>query len=356
MAGCAVRMEAMTAEAADGLIGHERIFARCGDRRRQIQAGCRRVAGSDRPPQLLARALSLPASGAVRRPVADRAYLVLADELAGLVGQLAQERDLLLARIQSAPRASAGRGFLSRRRAAIVTGLPLDGAAYARGVVALADCADAAARRPVAVAAVWRHDPAAAATGRATGGHRLAGPRSARSGWCSCVATPCEHLLAVGPGGVTVTRMSPGTRRTGPPRRPRHERFLVDAAERPRLLATAMLGLMSSAGSAAAQSINVDLGQPGGSVSSQIVRLVLLVTVLSLAPSILVMVTSFTRIVIVLSFLRTAIGLQQTPPNSVLVGLALFLTVFVMSPTLGGRPIMTGSSRCWPRRSTRPRR
>ena len=48
----------------------------------------------------------------------------------------------------------------------------------------------------------------------------------------------------------------------------------------------------------------------------------MLVTVLSLAPSILVMVTSFTRIVIVLSFLRTAIGLQQTPPNSVLVGLA----------------------------------
>ena len=74
--------------------------------------------------------------------------------------------------------------------------------------------------------------------------------------------------------------------------------------------------------------------QRGGSVSSQIVRLVLLITVLSLAPSILVMVTSFTRIVIVLSFLRTAIGLQQTPPNAVLVGLALFLTVFIMAPTL----------------------
>ena len=60
----------------------------------------------------------------------------------------------------------------------------------------------------------------------------------------------------------------------------------------------------------------------------------LLITVLSLAPSILVMVTSFTRIVIVLSFLRTAIGLQQTPPNPVLIGLALFLTLFVMTPTL----------------------
>lgn len=84
---------------------------------------------------------------------------------------------------------------------------------------------------------------------------------------------------------------------------------------------------------ALAQSIQVDLGETGG-FTSQIVRLVLLLTVLSLAPSILVMVTSFTRIVIVLSFLRTAIGLQQTPPNAVLVSLALFLTGFVMMPTL----------------------
>ena len=88
------------------------------------------------------------------------------------------------------------------------------------------------------------------------------------------------------------------------------------------------------AGAAWAQSISVDLGQPAGTVSGQILRLVMLITVLSVAPSILVMVTSFTRIVIVLSFLRTAIGLQQTPPNSVLVGLALFLTLFVMTPTL----------------------
>ncbi|MFO1035619.1 MAG: flagellar type III secretion system pore protein FliP [Geminicoccaceae bacterium] len=84
--------------------------------------------------------------------------------------------------------------------------------------------------------------------------------------------------------------------------------------------------------SAFAQSLSLDLGQ-GGTVSGQIVRLVLLITVLSLAPSLLVMVTSFTRIVIVLSFLRTAIGLQQTPPNPVLMSLALFLTLFIMAPT-----------------------
>ncbi len=100
------------------------------------------------------------------------------------------------------------------------------------------------------------------------------------------------------------------------------------------ILAAAVAGWLAWTGDASAQSINLDLGQAGGSVSGQILRLVLLITVLSLAPSILVLATSFTRIVIVLSFLRTAIGLQQTPPNSVLVGLALFLTLFVMAPTM----------------------
>ena len=64
------------------------------------------------------------------------------------------------------------------------------------------------------------------------------------------------------------------------------------------------------------------------------VQLLLLLTVLSLAPAILIMMTSFTRIVIVLSFVRNAVGMQQVPPNQVLIGLALFLTLFSMSPTL----------------------
>ncbi len=64
-------------------------------------------------------------------------------------------------------------------------------------------------------------------------------------------------------------------------------------------------------------------------------ELVLLVTVLSLAPSILILMTSFTRIIIVLSLLRNAIGTQQTPPNQVLVGLALFITFFIMAPVIG---------------------
>jgi flagellar biosynthetic protein FliP len=84
---------------------------------------------------------------------------------------------------------------------------------------------------------------------------------------------------------------------------------------------------------ALAQSVTVDLGGEGGS-TARIVQLVLLMTVLSLAPAILVTVTSFTRIIVVLSFLRNALGIQQTPPNVVMVSLALFLTGFVMSPTL----------------------
>jgi flagellar biosynthetic protein FliP len=101
---------------------------------------------------------------------------------------------------------------------------------------------------------------------------------------------------------------------------------------------------------AAAQALSLDLGNgdEGGSVTGRIIQMIALLTVLSLAPSILVMVTSFTRIVIVLSFVRTAMGVQQTPPNQVLVSLALFLTFFVMMPTLeqsydqGIKPLIDG--------------
>ena len=76
---------------------------------------------------------------------------------------------------------------------------------------------------------------------------------------------------------------------------------------------------------ALAQSVTLDLGPAAGaSTTGRIVQLVLLMTVLTLSPSILIMMTSFTRIVVVLSFLRTALGTQQTPPNQVLISLALF--------------------------------
>jgi flagellar biosynthetic protein FliP len=88
-------------------------------------------------------------------------------------------------------------------------------------------------------------------------------------------------------------------------------------------------GLTASA--AFAQSISIDLGQ--GGITMRALQLVALITVLSLAPSILVMVTSFTRIVVVLSLLRTALGTQSAPPNAVIISLSLFLTAFVMAPT-----------------------
>ena len=85
---------------------------------------------------------------------------------------------------------------------------------------------------------------------------------------------------------------------------------------------------------AAAQGISIDFGdEASGTVTGRVVQLIVILTVLSLAPSILIMMTSFTRIVVVLSFLRTAIGIQQTPPNTVMISLALFLTFFIMAPT-----------------------
>lgn len=79
--------------------------------------------------------------------------------------------------------------------------------------------------------------------------------------------------------------------------------------------------------------LQLDTSSDSGSMSGTI-QMLLVLTILSLAPSILIMMTSFTRIIIVLHFVRTALGTQSAPPNQVLIGLALFLTMFVMSPTL----------------------
>ena len=84
---------------------------------------------------------------------------------------------------------------------------------------------------------------------------------------------------------------------------------------------------------ALAQAVNIDLGN-GAGLTDRVIQLVGLITVLSLAPSIVIMTTSFVRIIVVLSLLRQALGLQQTPPNSVLISLTLFLTAIVMGPTL----------------------
>ncbi|MDH5641288.1 MAG: flagellar type III secretion system pore protein FliP [Nitrospira sp.] len=83
---------------------------------------------------------------------------------------------------------------------------------------------------------------------------------------------------------------------------------------------------------AAGPSVTIDLGSDGAKHTAVIVQILILLTVLSLAPALFIMVTSFTRIVIVLSFLRQALGAQAVPPNQVLLSLALFLTMFIMAP------------------------
>lgn len=101
---------------------------------------------------------------------------------------------------------------------------------------------------------------------------------------------------------------------------------------------------------AAAQSVSFNMA-PGGpqSLTTNVVTLIGLTSVLALAPGILVMSTAFTRLVVVLSLLRTALGLQQTPPNTVIISLALFLTGFIMAPAFENayhnalQPLMDGS-------------
>ena len=98
-------------------------------------------------------------------------------------------------------------------------------------------------------------------------------------------------------------------------------------------IVAALIAFVLSVEPAAAQQMTLDLGQGGAGMTERLVQIVALVTILSVAPSILIMVTSFVRIVVVLSLLRTAIGIQQSPPNSVIISLALFLTAFIMTPT-----------------------
>lgn len=112
-----------------------------------------------------------------------------------------------------------------------------------------------------------------------------------------------------------------------------------------RAAALSALAGLAVPGVAAAQALNIDLGT-GGGLTERVVQMVGLLTVLSLAPSIVIMTTSFVRIVVVLSLLRTALGLQQSPPNAVIISLALFLSAIVMAPTFtasyeaGIRPLL----------------
>lgn len=98
-----------------------------------------------------------------------------------------------------------------------------------------------------------------------------------------------------------------------------------------RCIIAAALVLCCAAGAASAQEISLSLGD-GASLSARTIQMILLITVLSLAPGLAIMVTCFPFIVTVLAILRQALGLQQSPPNMLIVSLALFLTYFVMDP------------------------
>ena len=108
------------------------------------------------------------------------------------------------------------------------------------------------------------------------------------------------------------------------------------------------IALLAASYPAAAQSVDLNSLVPAGgaTASGRIIELVAILTVLSVAPGLLIMVTSFTRFIVALSFLRSGLGLQSAPANLVLISLALFMTFFVMAPTFdrawqnGLKPLM----------------
>ena len=102
-----------------------------------------------------------------------------------------------------------------------------------------------------------------------------------------------------------------------------------------RLGGAAAIALLAATSHATAQAVDLNALIPAGgaSASGRIIEMVALLTVLSVAPGLLIMVTSFTRFIIALSFLRSGLGIQSTPANLVLISLALFMTFFVMAPT-----------------------
>lgn len=113
-----------------------------------------------------------------------------------------------------------------------------------------------------------------------------------------------------------------------------------------RICLVLLIALVPTAAAAQIPDLSSLLPAGGGSASGRLIQLVALLTVLSLAPGLLIMVTSFTRFIVALSFLRAGLGLQTTPANIVMISLALFMTFYVMAPTFdrawqnGVQPLM----------------
>jgi flagellar biosynthesis protein FliP len=115
------------------------------------------------------------------------------------------------------------------------------------------------------------------------------------------------------------------------------------------VLAVAFVLMSVTEAAAQVPDLNTLIPQGSGSAAARIIQILALLTVLSIAPGLLVMVTSFTRFVVALSFLRSGLGLQNTPANLILISLSLFMTFYVMSPTFdrawqdGVKPLMDNS-------------
>ncbi len=99
-------------------------------------------------------------------------------------------------------------------------------------------------------------------------------------------------------------------------------------------IATVLFGSLVASSAHALPSVSINLSDAGGTEISSAFKIVIFITLLSVAPAILVTMTCFTRIIVVFSFVRQAIGIHTSPPNQVLIGLSLFITIFVMTPVI----------------------
>ena len=172
--------------------------------------------------------------------------------------------------------------------------------------------------------------PTTIAPATATPGAQAATPTTtpgATPGATPATPTPnsAANTPAPGPGGTSTTVLRTLQRTEATPTN------AGEFAQTPSTVDPGVLVFDTPVGANSDNSFSISVGDP--EKPSQSVLIIILLTLLSLAPSLLILLTSFTRIAIVLSLVRNAIGLQSIPPNQVIVGLALFLSLFVMRPT-----------------------
>ena len=197
-----------------------------------------------------------------------------------------------------------------------------------------------APRRSASARPKSRRDGAAAGggvapAGRRSGEPRVGAPPVAPEPPPSPQPAPRRTDGTAGCRPAAEDRLRESGRRDGIIAGPSEDPFVRSASFPRRVLFFAtLIAAGSLADPAFAQDISINLGQGNGGVTERAIQLIALLTVLSIAPSILIMMTSFTRIVVVLSLLRTALGTATAPPNSVMIALAMFLTAFVMGPVL----------------------